>query len=74
MSALKKHTIQVAVWSDNPDAVAAYINAVRLAATAAFGADHQSVAFSSPGVRKVRDVLEDVEWRSANVAGRMRMK
>jgi hypothetical protein len=69
----KKHTIQVAVWSDDADAVAAYINAIRLSATGAFGSENQQVVFSGPGVTTVRAVLDAVEWKSANVSGRMKI-
>lgn len=69
---MKKRTIQVSLWSDDDEAVAAFINAVRLGATAAFGTDNQEVVFSGPGVKKVRSALEAVEWRSANVSGRMK--
>jgi hypothetical protein len=69
----RKHTIQVAVWSDDADAVAAYINALRLSATAAFGSENQQVVFSAPGVKTVRASLQAVEWKSANGSGRMKM-
>ena len=73
MAKPKKHSIQVAVWSNDADAVAAFINAVRLSATAAFGPENQQVVFSSPGVTTVRAALDAIDWRSANVSGRMKL-
>lgn len=70
----KKRTIQVAVWTDDDEALAHYVNGVRLMADAAFGSENESVTFSDPGVKKLRRSLDGVTWHSANVAGRMRMK
>ncbi len=71
---MSKRTIQLEVWSDDDAKVADFVNATRLMAQAAFGADKQNIVFSSPGVRKVRASLDDVIWRSANVSGRMKLK
>jgi hypothetical protein len=73
MAKRKKYTIQVSVWSDNPAAVAAYINSLALSAAAAFGAENQHVVFSGPGVKAVRAAVDTLDWKSANVSGRMRM-
>jgi len=73
VSKAKKRTLQISVWSDDDDAVAAYVNMVRLAAAAAFGADNQDVIFSGVGVQAVRASLEALDWRSANVTGRMKV-
>lgn len=71
---MPKRTMQVEIWSDDDVKVAEFINATRLLAQAAFGADKQNVVFTGPGVKKVRKALADVTWRSANVSGRMRLK
>ena len=73
MAKPKKRTIQVEVWSDDDEAVAALVNTIRLAATAVAGPERQIVTFSGIGVKPVRAALSDVEWRSANVRGRMKM-
>lgn len=70
----KKRTIQIAVWTDDDEALAHYINGVRLMADAAFGTDNESVTFTDPGVKKLRNSLGTVEWKSANVSGRMKRK
>lgn len=73
---MPKRTVQVSVWCDDDDKVAAFINGIDLMAEAAF-ARHE-IVFSGPGVRRVnaaRRIQDDAErWRSANVTGRMRMK
>ena len=73
MAKPKKRTIQIEVWSDDDSKVAALVNVIRLAATAAVGQEHQMVTFSGIGVKPVRAAIDDVEWRSANVSGRMKM-
>jgi hypothetical protein len=71
----KKHTVQVSVWSNNADAVADFVNAVRLAAQAAFGRNGQEVMFGpGVGVQQARNSLNAVEWKSFNVSGRMRAR
>ncbi len=73
MAKPKKRTIQVEVWSDDDEAVAALVNTICLAATAVAGRDHQNITFSGIGVKPVRAAIANVEWRSANVRGRMTM-
>lgn len=70
----KTRTLQVTIRSDDDEAVAAFVNAVRLMAVSAFGDDNQSVVFSGIGVKKLREPLDAVTWRSANVRGRMKLK
>jgi hypothetical protein len=68
---VKKRTLQVSVWSDDDERVSEFTNGVRLLAQAAFGSDNQSVVFSGIGVKKLRAAVDGLEWRSANVRGRM---
>lgn len=70
----KKRTIQIAVWTDDEEALAHYINGVTLLASAAFGENEQTVTFTHPGVKKLKASLATPSWKSANVSGRMRMK
>jgi hypothetical protein len=73
---MPKRTIQVSIWSDDDDSVAAFINGLDLMAKAAF--ERHEVVFSGPGVKKVNALRRGDDatdrWRSANVSGRMRMK
>lgn len=71
---MKKRTLQISVWSDDEEQVADFVNAVRLLAQACFGRDRQDIVFSGTGVKKLRASLADVEWRSANVRGRMKLE
>ena len=74
MAKPKKRTLQVSVWSDDDEAVAAFVNAVCLAATATFGADNQDVIYAGIGTRKVQAAAALPTWRSANVKGRMKLR
>ncbi|CAN5816110.1 hypothetical protein BH24ACT5_BH24ACT5_11680 [soil metagenome] len=71
---MPKRTIQLSVWCDDDDDVAAFINGIDLMAQAAF--DRHEVVFSGPGVKKVNAARGKDEgssrWQSANVSGRMR--
>ena len=69
----KKRTVQVSVWSNDEQRVSDFVNGVRLLAQATFGSDNQDVVFSGTGVKRLRASLEQVEWRSANVRGRMKL-
>lgn len=73
MKKQKKRTFQVSVWSNDDDRVADFANGVRLLAQATFGSDNQDMAFSGIGVKRLRASTEQVEWRSANVRGRMKL-
>ncbi len=70
---MNKRNLQVSVWSDDERRVADFVNGVRLLAQSAFGNDNQDVVFTGVGVKRLRAALEDVEWRSANVRGRMKL-
>lgn len=71
MATPRKRTIQVEFWTDDDTAAAAFVKAVCLSATAAFGIDNQNVIHTGVGVKNVRQALEATEWASANVKGRM---
>ena len=68
----KTRTVQITVKSDDEEAVAAFVNAARFMAVAAFGDENQSMVFAGTGVKKLRASLDSATWHSANVKGRMR--